>query len=74
MTTSGTSICIDFGTTYSCVRVWQNHRVATTPNNQGDHTAPSYVSFADLERLIGDAAKNQVQMVFLMGGVPHPES
>ena len=29
-------------------------------NDQGNRTAPSYVSFSDTEPLIGDAAKNQV--------------
>lgn len=53
----------DIGTTTSCAAIFINDRVEIIPDFQtGSRIIPSYVSFTDEEKLVGDAAKNQSTM------------
>jgi len=51
---------IDFGTHYVCVGVYKNERIEICPNQQGNRTTPSVVSFVGDDKLVGDEAKSQM--------------
>ncbi len=53
-------ICIDLGTTNSCMAVMEGGQAVIIPNAEGKRTTPSVVAFTQKnERLVGETAKRQ---------------
>ena len=55
------AIGIDLGTTNSVVGIWRNNKVEIIQNNSSSTLTPSFVSFANNNYLIGEAAKNNLK-------------
>jgi len=58
MASSKYVIGIDLATCMSMVAVWKDGKVDIIASESGNRTVPSYVSFTEEERIIGEAAKS----------------
>jgi len=54
------SIGIDLGTTNSCIAIWKRGKVEIIPDEFGNRTLPSIVSFNKNEIIVGATAKNNM--------------
>jgi len=50
---------IDLGTTNSCISIWRNNTCEIIPDEYGNKTIPSYVSFTNVSKYVGYEAKKQ---------------
>jgi len=50
---------IDLGTTNSCVSIWRNGNCEIIPDENGNKTIPSYVSYTNISKYVGSEAKKQ---------------
>jgi len=55
-----TTAGIHFGNSNSSIGIFLNDNVQIIPNDNGNRTTPSYVSFTDSDILVGDASKNSL--------------
>lgn len=61
------AVGIDLGTTFSAVGVFRKRKVEIIQNDQGSRTTPSYVTYADSEVYVGEAAKELANKNTLFG-------
>jgi L1 cell adhesion molecule like protein len=52
------AIGIDLGTTYSYLAVFEHGKVQMIPNEEDNRMTPSYVTFTNTQRFVGEKAKN----------------
>lgn len=53
---------IDLGTSNSCISVWRNNTCEIIPDEYGNRTIPSYVSYTNISKYIGHEAKKQKEL------------
>lgn len=53
---------IDLGTTNSCVSIYRNNNLEIIPDENGNKTVPSIVSFTNKSQYVGHDAKNQKEI------------
>ena len=54
-------ICIDLGTTNSCVSIFEGGEAVVMANAEGLRTTPSVVAFKGDNIIVGQKAKNQAE-------------